>query len=511
MTSTSSLPAFFLPTGPSTGWHSFLLVPARRPGLVRRHRASSAAAYLIPCGASGDLPYHRHLDYKQGAFTVPPQLPLALTVLTHDNEANDEILELSVTSDGGEDELPTVQLNGGSAKHRLLRRALMQAVRSGQGVALRVHGAATESEWGEERRDVEVLTSPRYLRLASSDAVGRYIRGALGYAVLRLAARKETELPPLAKPEDWHHSEVHEAVRALALHLGHESFDGEWPTQLLPGRFSQALSLLLRARAGGLGVLSNEVETPSKTPRLLVPNALPAAVIAENKDPTRDPRTKLAYLMSVSMSVLSALPYDDDARERLSNTADHIAEYLESDWLRFGPIGAALAQGAIAREYGEFVHTTFKRSGSFEGPWKGAHYRFEKVRPTYPWLALLKRTALGLLGRFVSSMLVYMLLVWLEFSQATVVAVIWFLWGGTLWRLAFAADPFTSGRNRLVVLTMTMREAFYVTFGDFLPVSSLKLALASSTVEGVAWPRELWRLVEDAEERRHTLWNRVTE
>jgi hypothetical protein len=328
-----------------------------------------------------------------------------------------------------------------------------------------------------------------------------------------VARRLSTLFPPLAAPGDWTHSELHRAARELVAGLGDQAADHGWSAGRLKRRIRVALELLLNARAGGLGSPHRSWENddddddhrPGQT--ILVPEALPADLVAAGADPLRDPRTKHLYTIELSSELRGRIRGDEAAIERLRNTGALIDRFIACKWLNYGPIAASLARAPLALEAVQFEDALLRKPANvldgsfFETSWS---YCVSK-QGRRAWLLLLIRLGQQVLLRSATTLLLLVALVLLNVRHPVLWSLGWFLFADRLRELLLGPKTPTE-LQRHADLLKRLRAAETALWGDYVPVSLYRHALVTSTLDGAVWPEEAWRLLAHAERRGDTIW-----
>jgi hypothetical protein len=307
---------------------------------------------------------------------------------------------------------------------------------------------------------------------------------------------------------------VHKAAREIVLQLGEAAYHGGWTTARLRRRIGEAIEFLLRARAGGLGVphYDHDETAPEKTRRTaLVPDGLPAELVAQGKDPVRDHRTSLAYAVAVPSHVGGGrLLGDEPAMSRLRGAPDLVRDYLELRWLRYDPLSAAFARTLVAKELTLFADETLRRpAGVLDGSLGGfgtesLAYRLSGQGRRPMVLALVRSVQTGVL-RLLSTAVLLSALLFFEVSHAGWIALAWLFLARRI-RTLVLGEPEPSPLEKSGQLTRQMLETLGALGGRAVPVAAYRHALLTASQKGVAWDSVAWTLLADAERRGEAVW-----
>lgn len=358
---------------------------------------------------------------------------------------------------------------------------------------------------------ITVLLHARALRSThqtAEDIQSRFRHQVVAVALEHAASFGEL-LPPLVSRSAWRGSEVHRVARELAIQLGSKAFDHGWPLGLLRERVRIAFDLLLRARVGGLGNPADFDPQEYGKETLIIPQNLLADLVAASSDPTLDSRSRLAYEMAFPAALFAKLGGDEAAAARLRQVPDLISEYLNSSWLRYGPISAALARAVLAMEYAQFFTHTLRTpagilDGSFSFDQESWSYRWSK-NARRPWLFGFLRLMPRVIGRILTTVLILVGMTLLEVPHAELTAFTWLVFGGRLRELAFGKRP-ESHLEKCFRLLEEMKSAWSSIAGKTIAVASFRNALVVSTQSGAVWDASAWQLLADAEARHEAVW-----
>ena len=380
----------------------------------------------------------------------------------------------------------------GSEVHRLLLRAAQDRA----AVPSRLHASAPGNltdEW-----IVEMAGSHGWWSGDDAKALRTRVRHEYERLALALAAPSATYMPSLPNAASWESSEVHRAARDVVCALGRRAYRKGWTRLLLANRIEQAVDFVLQARGVGLGAPPVEPVISTSTPArssLRVPTSLIEAVIAAGGDPITDSRTRIAYRLSLPAAAnTTTIVADDAALARLREAPELADRYVRMRWLRYPPLSAVLARGVLLKELVLFSERVMETpTGVLDGSmavgesvsfaWSG-----RGRRPRVLWAI---RALQAIIGRAISTGIIYALGVAAEISIAGWIAVGWFVGARHIRRLALGKSSLERKQELLTVLART----FHATAGDDVPIAGLRHALQTAVLDGAAFDPALWRLI----------------
>lgn len=503
----------------------------RRPRRSRRHSAAADAArpwsalYLLHGGSSGVPEIRRRIWYeRESVFDVwvPEVTPVRIrrVAAERDNPTDIERSSRLVAADGyhlngGEALLDVVSIELPPADYDRIQAALRRAFRARTGLHVSVSGWSAAD--GPLSAEIGLWGSGRWTRRSSNwrdlkALVDGYLVAHAMRAATRLAGDGYNEFPPLRAPKDWKQSQAHVAARLIAEQIARRARGVPNAETIIGRRVPTAMQFLLSARAGGLGrPLEDDGEAGSgRASSVLVGKDLPANVIAEGGNPVTDPRTALAYRVSIDGELLGRL-YPDDfyAMSRLEEVPELISTYVRTPWLRYGPLSATLARAAVALERVQFQEHVMKTplsllDGAFGDLGESWSYRASRAGRR-AWPVWLFAVAQATLFRALTTLVLGVVLVWADVPHAGWIVAAWLFFGSRI-KLALFGEREKNERARLGEVLQHMRSAERALLGDHVAVAVMRQVLVTSAGHGVVWPRELWDLLGDAERRREMSW-----